>query len=387
MIQRLAVAISMTVMVGWVLVRASALQLAGVDLVVTEVADSQSYFVYDYELSNSSSSLWSISSVRLDISATSGLPPNLAATGEVDVIPPFPASGTPHAEVGPITPSGWRAILSPLARLTWTPPLTRSFSGDSVPPGTSKGGFGLRSSYLPGITSVEAIPTTESCCRTPVDTTGGERIYQSPTRLAVIGSTVVPRYQPSEVSLDLLQSQLFAVCTDPLWIDDSALCGALADSLDATEDRLAGGDVSGARDAIAAAGDIVYANREPFGAVESNAEWLLRLNLEQLLENLPEPGLPLWTTGVSYVVGDEVSHQGLDYRCRQSHTSQSGWEPPNVYALWERINTGGQWAPQVIYAADDIATYQGIDYRAIQGHQSQVGWEPPSQPALWEEVN
>jgi chitodextrinase len=114
---------------------------------------------------------------------------------------------------------------------------------------------------------------------------------------------------------------------------------------------------------------------------------LLRLNLEQLLENLPEPGLPIWAASVSYVVGNEVSHQGLEYRCRQSHTSQVGWEPPNVYALWERINTGGQWAPQVIYQTNDEAAYEGTTYRAIQGHQSQAGWEPPNQPALWEEVN
>jgi streptogrisin C len=58
-----------------------------------------------------------------------------------------------------------------------------------------------------------------------------------------------------------------------------------------------------------------------------------------------------------------------------------------VYALWERINTGGEWAPQVIYQTDDEAAYQGTTYRAIQGHQSQAGWEPPNQPALWEEVN
>lgn len=93
--------------------------------------------------------------------------------------------------------------------------------------------------------------------------------------------------------------------------------------------------------------------------------------------------LPEWTAGEHYSVGEEVSFQGLDYRCRQSHTSQSDWEPPNVYALWERINTGGEWAPQVIYQTGDETIYQGTTYRAIQGHQSQTGWEPPNQPALW----
>ncbi|HKI83636.1 MAG TPA: carbohydrate-binding protein [Candidatus Krumholzibacteria bacterium] len=202
-----------------------------------------------------------------------------------------------------------------------------------------------------------------------------------------MGLATVPRYMPSEVTVDLLQSQISTVCTGPLWIDDAGLCSQLSDSLDAAETRLANDDFIGARAAVGAAGEIVYANREPFGAIESNAEWLLRLNLAQLLENLPEPSVPTWAAPVTYAVGDEVSYEGLDYRCRQSHTSQSGWEPPNVYALWERINTGGEWAPQVIYQTDDEATYDGTTYRVIQGHQAQVGWEPPNQPALWEEVN
>jgi hypothetical protein len=96
------------------------------------------------------------------------------------------------------------------------------------------------------------------------------------------------------------------------------------------------------------------------------------------------PGAEPWSAGTSYSVGDEVAYDGLDYRCRQGHTAQAGWQPPNVYALWERINTGGLWAPQVIYQVGDEASYLGVTYAAIQGHQSQTGWEPPNQPALWE---
>lgn len=361
-------------------------QVVDAEFQLVQVTDSQSYFVYHFELANPLSSSWAISSLRVDISASSGTPPNLPATGDLDIIPPFDVQ-VPHAEVGPISPSGWKAIQSPLARLTWTPPLTRSFSGDSVPPGAAKDGFGIRSTYLPDLTQVELIPTTESCCREPIDTTGGERIYALPVDLATEGLTVAPRLMPAEVSIDLVRDQVTAVCSDPLWINDSALCTALADSLDAAEVRLDTGNITGARNAVSAAGDIVYANREPFGPIESNAEWLLRLNLAQLLENLPQPSLPNWSAPVSYSVGDEVSFNGLDYRCRQSHTSQAGWEPPNVFALWERINTGGEWAPQVIYQTGDEAVYQGTAYRAIQGHQSQSGWEPPNQPALWEPAN
>ncbi|NEE58319.1 dioxygenase, partial [Streptomyces sp. SID8455] len=30
------------------------------------------------------------------------------------------------------------------------------------------------------------------------------------------------------------------------------------------------------------------------------------------------------------------TYGGVAYRCRQAHRSLTGWEPPNVPALWER---------------------------------------------------
>jgi len=42
-----------------------------------------------------------------------------------------------------------------------------------------------------------------------------------------------------------------------------------------------------------------------------------------------------WTTNRAYRIGDEVTFQGKRYRCRQSHTSLSGWEPSIfTLALW-----------------------------------------------------
>ncbi len=44
---------------------------------------------------------------------------------------------------------------------------------------------------------------------------------------------------------------------------------------------------------------------------------------------------PAWDGNFhAYVVGDVVSYQGVEYVCRQSHTSQPGWTPPVVPALW-----------------------------------------------------
>jgi chitin-binding protein len=41
-----------------------------------------------------------------------------------------------------------------------------------------------------------------------------------------------------------------------------------------------------------------------------------------------------WAPGVSYQLGDRVTYNGSSYSVRQAHTSLTGWEPPNVPALW-----------------------------------------------------
>ncbi|WP_157250004.1 M4 family metallopeptidase [Nonomuraea typhae] len=41
-----------------------------------------------------------------------------------------------------------------------------------------------------------------------------------------------------------------------------------------------------------------------------------------------------WAPFTAYTAGQIVTYQGSRYQCRQSHTSQPGWEPPNVLALW-----------------------------------------------------
>jgi chitodextrinase len=44
-----------------------------------------------------------------------------------------------------------------------------------------------------------------------------------------------------------------------------------------------------------------------------------------------------WVAGHAYHVGDTVTYSGISYKCLQSHTSMTGWEPPNVPALWQRL--------------------------------------------------
>jgi chitinase len=47
-----------------------------------------------------------------------------------------------------------------------------------------------------------------------------------------------------------------------------------------------------------------------------------------------------WQPWTAYSAGTHVTYNGVEYECVQSHTSQPGWEPPNVAALW-KVSTGG----------------------------------------------
>ena len=46
---------------------------------------------------------------------------------------------------------------------------------------------------------------------------------------------------------------------------------------------------------------------------------------------------PEWAAGQDYTAGYKVQRNGKLWRCRQAHTSQEGWEPKNVPALWEEL--------------------------------------------------
>ncbi|WP_049571146.1 glycosyl hydrolase family 18 protein [Nonomuraea sp. SBT364] len=51
--------------------------------------------------------------------------------------------------------------------------------------------------------------------------------------------------------------------------------------------------------------------------------------------------LAAWAPWTAYTAGTVVTYNGASYKCRQSHTSQPGWEPSNVPALWEVTDGGG----------------------------------------------
>lgn len=65
------------------------------------------------------------------------------------------------------------------------------------------------------------------------------------------------------------------------------------------------------------------------GAVGSEALWL------DITELAPPAEIPDWAPGQVVIVGDLRMYLGTAYRCKQAHTTQAGWTPPAVPALWE----------------------------------------------------
>ena len=90
----------------------------------------------------------------------------------------------------------------------------------------------------------------------------------------------------------------------------------------------------------------------------------IRNSIDKVTENLTDADavavadlfLP-WAAGVDYAVGDRRRFSDALYKCAQAHTSQLGWEPPAVPALWVVINTS---SPGTI--DDPIPAARGMEY-------------------------
>ena len=90
----------------------------------------------------------------------------------------------------------------------------------------------------------------------------------------------------------------------------------------------------------------------------------IRNSMDKVTENLTDADavavadlfLP-WAAGVDYAVGDRRRFSDALYKCAQAHTSQVGWEPPAVPALWVVINTS---SPGTI--DDPIPAARGMEY-------------------------
>lgn len=97
-------------------------------------------------------------------------------------------------------------------------------------------------------------------------------------------------------------------------------------------------------------------------------------------------GVLAWVAGEQVVLGTQRTYGGQTYQAIQAHVTQADWSPDKVPALWKLVvvvPTTGAWATGVAYKINDQVTYQGKTYKCLQAHTSQAGWMPAAVPALW----
>lgn len=95
-----------------------------------------------------------------------------------------------------------------------------------------------------------------------------------------------------------------------------------------------------------------------------------------------------WKPGEAVQVGDVREWDGTAVECLQAHITQADWTPDVVPALWKVHRTPDmtEWAAGISVEVGEQFTYQGTTYEVLQAHTTQVGWEPPNVPALWSVV-
>lgn len=116
-----------------------------------------------------------------------------------------------------------------------------------------------------------------------------------------------------------------------------------------------------------------------------------RLTDAELLSIQPALEGRLWQPGIDVQVGDVYSYANALWRCIQAHTTQGDWPPDLTPALWRKVEVVSEdavrvWQAGVDYVTGDVLAYPDADspqYECLTAHTSQEGWEPPNVPALW----
>lgn len=126
----------------------------------------------------------------------------------------------------------------------------------------------------------------------------------------------------------------------------------------------------------------------------------LRARIEQAAVSLPDEDaleavelFPAWTAETAYTVEERIRYGGKLYRCEQAHTSQAGWEPPNVPALWTEVAKPGEipvWkqptGAQDAYNKGDKVWYPERDTTIYVSLLDNNVWAPDTGPGIWEAV-
>ena len=100
-----------------------------------------------------------------------------------------------------------------------------------------------------------------------------------------------------------------------------------------------------------------------------------------------------WEAGVACEAGVRVRYDEKLYRCEQAHTSQIGWEPPAVPALWTEVARPGEipvWKqPTGAQDAYRIGDKVHFPTRGDPVYESLVDYNvysPAEYPAGWKQI-
>src|SRR6516162_3973103 len=72
--------------------------------------------------------------------------------------------------------------------------------------------------------------------------------------------------------------------------------------------------------------------------------------------------VPAWQPNTSYAVGALVTFNGQEFKCIQAHTSQVGWEPPNVPALWQLVAGSADFSLSVASSSQTVTAGNSASY-------------------------
>lgn len=92
---------------------------------------------------------------------------------------------------------------------------------------------------------------------------------------------------------------------------------------------------------------------------------------------------PAWAADTAYALAVRVRYDGKLYKCVQSHTSQSGWEPDKTPALWTEVAKPGEipvWkqptGAQDAYQTGDKVHYPDRDGPVYVSTVDNNVWQP-----------
>ena len=102
---------------------------------------------------------------------------------------------------------------------------------------------------------------------------------------------------------------------------------------------------------------------------------------------------PDLTAGLQVATGDVYQWDGTLVEALQPHTVEAWWLdlaslPPSLYKVHRTDDGTGpiEWQPGISVTTEDQVWYDGVLYDVTQAHTTQAGWEPPAVPALFTPV-